>query len=160
MAWRRRSGRRGGRQATAVTRAARRCPTGSRTRSGAPEKIRAAKAELEAEAKAAAEAKAKEEAARRRSGKPKAARSPAGKPNRPRRARSQSPAELHRSRKPHHEDEGWLHPGLQRAGRRRCRGAGHRGAVRSSSASCGSAPLRRDAGCQRQAPAGADDRCD
>ena len=47
-----------------------------------------------------------------------------------RRARRQGAAQLHRSGEPDHEEQGRLHPGLQRAGRRRRRGAGHRGARR------------------------------
>ena len=48
------------------------------------------------------------------------------------RARRQGPEELHRSGEPHHEDQGRLHPGLQRPGRGRRRGADHRGARRDA----------------------------
>jgi hypothetical protein len=40
-------------------------------------------------------------------------------------ARTEGAAQLHRSRKPHPQDQGWLHPGLQRAGRGRRAGADH-----------------------------------
>src|ERR1700731_3625591 len=72
-------------------------------------KIREAKAELEAEArgKAAADIAPPQ--------------GPAGG------ARTEGAAQLHRSRKPHPQDQGWLHPGLQRAGRGRRAGADHRG---------------------------------
>ena len=76
------------------------------------EKIRTAKAELEAEAKAAAEAErqARAEAEKKREAEGrKKPRRPAAPP------RPESAEELHRSREPHHEDEGRLHPGLQRA---------------------------------------------
>src|SRR5271157_1821798 len=43
-----------------------------------------------------------------------------------RRPRPESAEELHRSREPHHEDQGRLHPGLQRAGGGGRRGAGDR----------------------------------
>ena len=93
------------------------------------ETIRAAKAALEAEAKAAAEAKVKERGRGRgetASRRPQEAR--VRKPLPLRRARSQSPEELHRSRKPDHEVEGQLCAGLKRSGRGRCRGTDHRGA--------------------------------
>ena len=95
------------------------------------EKIRAAKAELEAEAKEAAAAKAKAQAEERRT--EAEGRKKPGRPDRPgpiRRGQtgSQSADELHRSRKPHHEDgaKGQLHPGLQCAGGGRRDGAGDR----------------------------------
>ena len=113
------------------------------------ETIRAAKAALEAEAKnRAAEAKVEEKAAaeekrqaegRKKPG-PKAA-PPSGEPAPKAQMNFTDP------RKPHHEVEGWLRAGLQRSGRGRRRGADHRRA-------------RRDAGRQRQAPVGPDDRCD
>ena len=92
------------------------------------ENIRAAKAELEAEAKAAAE----EEVRRRKQAEQKRiARRPqdewqdafAAEPG----ARRQDATQLHRSAKPHPQDQGRLHPGLQRAGRGRRQGADHRG---------------------------------
>ena len=89
--------------------------------------IRAAKAELEAEAKAAAAAKAKAQAeaeerrqaeGRKKPGKPAAP--PSEEPD------PKAREELHRSRKPHHENQGRLHPGLQCAGGGRRDGAGDR----------------------------------
>ncbi len=61
----------------------------------------------------------------------------------------QGAAQLHRSREPHPEDQGRLHPGLQRTGRGRCRGADHRGAgpdaehERSRTSSCRSSTASR-----------------
>ena len=66
-------------------------------------------------------------AARPRSGdKPRAARNRAGPPPRHPKSLTQSAEELHRSRKPHHENQGRLHPGLQCAGGGRRDGAGDR----------------------------------
>jgi transposase len=78
------------------------------------EKILAAKAELEAEAKAAAAAQG-QSAGRGRGTAESRGPQETGKARRPavRRARSQSAEELHRSRKPDHENQGRLHPGLQ-----------------------------------------------
>ena len=45
-----------------------------------------------------------------------------------RQPRTEGAAQLHRSRKPHPQDQGRLHPGLQRAGRGRRSRADHRGA--------------------------------
>ena len=91
-------------------------------------KIRQAKAELEAEAKAAAEEEMRRRAAaeeeRLAQGRKKNGRRPAAAESR---ARGQDATQLHRSRKPHLEDQGWLHPGLQRAGCRRCGSPDHRG---------------------------------
>ena len=86
------------------------------------EKIRQAKAELEAEAKAAAGG------GRRRRG-PRRKTTPGARPQEARQAgrtaeggaRRQGATQLHRSREPHPEDQGWLHPGLQRPGRGRWR---------------------------------------
>jgi hypothetical protein len=76
------------------------------------EKIRAAKAELEAEAKAAAdeERRVKAEAEERRlaDGRKKNGKSPA----RLERARSELTTQLHRCREPHSEDQGRLYPRL------------------------------------------------
>jgi len=90
------------------------------------EKIRQAKAELEAEAKAAAEAKLKEQAdaaekreaeGRRKGGRPAAPPSPT--PD----AKAQK--KLHRSREPDHEEQGRLRAGLQCPDRCRRRSADH-----------------------------------
>ena len=43
-----------------------------------------------------------------------------------RRSAGAGAAQLHRSRQPDHEDQGWLHPGLQRPARRRQRPSDHR----------------------------------
>ncbi len=92
------------------------------------EKIREAKAELEAEAKAAAaeETRRREEAEKKRIAATQEERQDA------RAAQTgsggQEAAQLHRSRKPRALDQGRLHPGLQRAGRRRCKSPDHRGA--------------------------------
>ena len=92
------------------------------------EKIRQAKAELEAEAKAAAEARdappGKGGGAAQGRG-PQEERQDAGAAEDG--ARGQGAAQLHRSGKPHLEDQGQLHPGLQCAGRCRCTGPDHRG---------------------------------
>jgi hypothetical protein len=95
-------------------------------------KIRAAKAELEAEAKAACEAKAKaaeeekrQAEGRRKPGKPAASPSPGPE------AKAQknfSPGLDPGSGEPDHEVEGRLRAGLQRPDRGRCAGAGDRGA--------------------------------
>ena len=93
------------------------------------EKIREAKAELEAEAKAAAgeETRRREEAEKKRiaEGRKKNGKTPTPPKQG---ARGQDAAKLHRSREPRAFDQGRLHPGLQRAGRRRCRSPDHRGA--------------------------------
>ena len=93
------------------------------------EKIRAAKAELEAEAKAAAEEEMRRRARPRKAriaeGRKKSGKTPGAAVTG---ARRQGAAQLHRSGKPHPEDQGRLHPGLQRAGCGRWRGADHRGA--------------------------------
>ena len=88
------------------------------------EKIRAAKAELEAEAKAAAAAKAKAQAEERRQAE---GRKKPGKPP-PRHPKSLTPKRRRTSPipKPHHENQGRLHPGLQCAGGGRRDGAGDR----------------------------------
>ena len=85
------------------------------------EKIRAAQAELEAEAKALAEAKAKAQAEAEEKRKAEG-RKKSGQTRRPalRQARSESAKELHRPRKPHHENQGrlpWRALSLQRLGR-------------------------------------------
>ena len=112
------------------------------------EKIRAAKAELEAEAKALAEAKAKAKGEGRGTAQGRGPQE-TGKARRPARggARSQSAEEFHRSRKPHHEDQGRLHPGLQRAG----------GGGRHRPGDC-RPPARRQS--ERSASLGADGRGD
>ena len=77
------------------------------------EKIREAKAALEAEAKAAAEAerkaRAEEEKGRDAEGGKKSGRAAR---TAERRARRQGAAQLYRSAEPDHENQGWLHPGL------------------------------------------------
>ena len=97
-------------------------------------KIRAAKAELEAEAKAAAEAKAKAaaeaEAKRQAEGRKKPGK-PAAPPSPEPDAKAQknfSPGLDPGSGEPDHEVEGRLCAGLQRPDRRRRAGAGDRGA--------------------------------
>ncbi len=90
------------------------------------EKIRAAKAELEAEARAAAsaerQARAEDEKKREAEGRKKTRKTRRPALTKPRSESAEE--ELHpTARKPHHEDQGRLHPGLQRAG-----GGGRRGA--------------------------------
>ena len=90
------------------------------------EKIRAAQAELEAEARATAAAKARAQAEaeeRRRAEGRKNRESPP-----PRRPKSpiQSAEDFTDPRKPHHENQGRLHPGLQCAGGGRRDGPGDR----------------------------------
>ena len=78
------------------------------------EKIRAAKAELEAEAKAPPRRSAGTKPRPRSSGSPKGARKArrqAGQADH-RRSRPEGAKQLHRPREPHHEDQGRLHPGL------------------------------------------------
>ena len=93
----------------------------------AEKQICAAKAELEAEAepppkpRRQARAEAEEETRGRGPQETRKTRRPAlGRP------RPESAEELHRSREPHHENEGRLHPGLQRAGGGGRRRAGDR----------------------------------
>ena len=111
------------------------------------EKIRAAQAELEAEAKAAAaaEARARAEAEEKRKAKGRK------KPGKPAAPPSDEPdpnaKELHRPRKPHHENQGRVHPGLQRASGGRRDGAGDRRPC----------PRRQ---AERPASTGAGRRCD
>ena len=84
-------------------------------------KIREAKAELEAEAKARRQPNGRDGSTEDDNATPRPqSRRPGG-------ARTEGAAQLHRSRKPHPQDQGWLHPGLQRAGRGRRAGADHRG---------------------------------
>ena len=88
------------------------------------EKIRAAKAELEAEAKAAAAAKAKAQAEERRQAE---GRKKPGKPAAPPSEEPDPKAQKNfTDRKPHNENQGRLHPGLQCAGGGRRDGAGDR----------------------------------
>ena len=118
----RRGGRCGGGQAATATKRGDEMPDWVADKQKRLEKIREAKAELEAEAKAAAEEemrrreKAEEQ---RKARRPQEERQDAGAAQDG--ARRQDAAQLHRSGKPHPEDQGWLHPGLQRTGRGRCR---------------------------------------
>ena len=89
------------------------------------EKIRAAKAELEAEAKAAAAAKAKAQAEAEERLQAEGRKKPASPAAPPSEGPTPRRRELHRSRKPHHENQGRLHPGLHAGGGRRD-GAGDR----------------------------------
>ena len=91
------------------------------------EKIREAKAELEAEAKAAAEVERKARAEAEERASPKAARRTARRRT-ANGARRQGATQFHRSGEPHPEDQGRLHPGLQRTGRGRWCPSDHRGA--------------------------------
>ena len=81
------------------------------------EKIRAAKAELEAEAKSGRGGQG-QSAGRGRGAATSRGPQETGQARCPaiRRARPQGAEELHRSRKPHHENQGRLHPGRQCAG--------------------------------------------
>ena len=92
------------------------------------EKIRAAKAELEAEARAAAEverkARAEEEKKREAEGRKKPGRPAAPPSEAPDPKAQKNPRAA--TRGPHHEDQGRLHPRLQRAGGCGRRGAGDR----------------------------------
>jgi transposase len=89
------------------------------------EKIREAKAALEAEAKAAAEVarKARAEAEERRRRRQEV-RQDADENG----ARRQGATQFHRPGEPHTKDQGRLHPGLQRTGRGRWCPSDHRGA--------------------------------
>ena len=102
--------------------AATRCPSGWRTSRRDCERIRAAKAALEAKARA-------DPPPTDAAPGPSSGMSDHG---RPRRAKDGGPpepgaAELHRSRQPHPEDQKRLYPRLQRPARGRCRPADHRG---------------------------------
>jgi transposase len=92
------------------------------------EKVRAARAELEAEAKAAAEEerriKAEAEAQRVAAGRKKRPGRQAGQADQ-RGARRQGATQLHRPREPHHDNPQQRHPGLECAGCRRRLGADH-----------------------------------
>ena len=76
-------------------------------------RIGEAKAELEAEAKAAADEERGSRPRQRSSGSRGAQEGPAASRTADhRRARPKGTTQLHRSREPHSEDQGWLHPGL------------------------------------------------
>ena len=112
------------RAVSATTRPATRCRIGSPTsRNGCAERIRKAKAALEAEAKAAAEAKlgstAEAEQQREAEGRKKPGRQAGAPPSEEPDAKAQT--QLHRSGEPDHEEQGRLRSGLQRPGRRRRR---------------------------------------
>src|SRR5260370_28978972 len=126
------------------------------------EKIRAAKAALEAEAKAAAEAQSRLEAGRRRRRRRRqgAARTQVHAGNG--RAERQGATQLHRSRQPRDADQKRLHPGLQRTGRRRWRPSDHRGAhadqlAERSGAACAIARCHKSQ--SREKPGGSIGRC-
>src|SRR5271165_1492461 len=111
-----------------ATRAAKRCRPQVGDKKRRAEKIRAAKAELEAEARAAAEAerqaRAEEEKKREAEGRKKPGRPAAPPSEAPDPKAQKNPRAA--TRGPHHEDQGRLHPRLQRAGGCGRRGAGDR----------------------------------
>ena len=150
LAGSRRGGRRGGGQPGTEPSAATRCRTGSPTRQKRLAKIREAKAALEAEAKAAAEEetrrRAEAEEQRKAEGRKRNGHA-AGAAERG--ARRQGAAQLHRSGEPHPEEQGRLHPGLQRAGRGRWRGADHRRACASRRARATRISSRRSSTASR-----------
>ena len=91
------------------------------------EKIRQAKASWRRKPKPPPKRRCGAGKRRKSSARRKAGKRTARRRRRRKGARRQDATQLHRSGKPHLEDQGWLHPGLQRAGRCRCRGPDHRG---------------------------------